>query len=157
MSLARDRIAYGVGNESNPGDPFGRSQLVLEANGDARLDQHARSGKTAWIGRVTATALDALWSALETAPFPAMPKHPVPPGAAIRKLTIGTAPATKSVYLAWHATAAMPGYRDAFWILDSIIRQLSEDTVKAVGPYGSQIVESIARAPAPATVSPGRA
>ena len=157
MSLARDRIAYAVGSEGNPGDPFGRSQLVIEANGDARLDQHTRSGKTSWTGRVTATALDALWSALEAAEFPAMPDHPVPPGAAIRKLAIGTAPAAKSVYIAWHASNAMPGYKDAFWILDSTIRQLSEDTVKAVPPYGAQIVESIERAAGAATVSPGTA
>ena len=157
MSLARDRIAYGVGSESNPGDPFGRSHLVIEANGDARLEQTTRSGTTAWTGRVTAAALDKLWSALEAASFPAMPHHPVPPGAAIRRLTIGTAPATKAVYIAWHAGNAMPGYKDAFWILDSTIRQLSEDTVKAVPPYGSQIVESIARAPSAATISPGTA
>ncbi len=145
MSLDRDRIAYGVGSERNPGDPFGRSQLVIEASGDARLDQHTRSGHAAWTGRVSASALESLWSALEEAAFPAMPKHPVPPGSAIRALTIGTAPAAKSVYIAYHASGTMPGYRDAFWILDSIIRQLSEDTVKSVAPYGSQIVEMINR------------
>ena len=155
MSLARDRIAYTVGSESHPGDPFGRSKVVIEASGDARLEQHTRSGSTAWTGRVTAAALDELWKALAAAEFPAMPKHHVPPGAAIRALTIGTPPATSSVYIAWHASGTMPGYRDAFWILDSVIRQLSEDTVKAVAPYGSQIVEAIARAAGPVAVSPG--
>jgi hypothetical protein len=155
--LTRDRIVYAVGSERNPGDPFGRSRLVIEPTGDARLDQHTRSGSTAWTGRVTASALDKLWSALEAAAFPAMPEHRVPPGSAIRALTIGTAPAAVSVYIAWHASGTMPGYRDVFWLLDSTIRQLSEDTVKAVEPYGSQIVESIARAPGPAAMSPGTA
>ena len=156
-TLRRDRIAYSVGSESNPGDPFGRSQLVIEADGQARLDQHTRSGHTAWTGRVTAPALDQLWRALEEAAFPAMPDHRVPPGSALRALKIGIEPAAKSVYIAWHASGTMPGYRDAFWILDSIIRQLSEDSVKAVAPYGSQIVEAINHEPGPATVSPGTA
>src|SRR5262245_658 len=125
MTLDRDRIAYSVGSERNPGDPFGRSELVIEPNGDARLEQHTRSGHAAWTGRVLVSALDKLWSALEEAAFPAMPKHRVPAGSAIRKLTIGTEPA-RAVYIAYHASDTMPGYRDVFWILDSIIRQLSE-------------------------------
>lgn len=80
MTLARDRIAYSLGSESNPGDPFGRSELVIEANGEARLDQHTRAGQTAWTGRITASALDKLWDALDAAAYPAMPKHAVPPG-----------------------------------------------------------------------------
>jgi hypothetical protein len=145
MSLVRERVDYDVGSESNPGDPYGRSQLVIEANGDARLDQHRRSGHTAWTGRVTAAALDELWSALEAAEFPAMPNHRVPPGSAIRGLTIGTPPAAKAVFIAYHASDTMPGYRDAFRVLDSVIRHLSEETVASVAPHGSQIVEAIER------------
>jgi hypothetical protein len=155
MSLERDRIAYHVGNEHNPGDAIGRSQLVIETNGAARLDHHTRSGHNAWTGRVGAPALDDLWRALEEAAFPAMPEHRVPAGAAIRALTVGMGTVAKSAYIAGHASGTMPGYREVFWILDSIIRQLSEDTVRAVAPYSSQIVEAVARATGPAPASPG--
>ncbi len=31
-------IGYSVGNEHNPSDPWGRSELVIQADGSARLD-----------------------------------------------------------------------------------------------------------------------
>ena len=156
MTVARDRIRYGVGSTSNPTDPFGHSDLVIEADGNAKLIQSTRVGDTEWTGRVASSALDALWRALENAAFP-IPLQNMPAGSALRVLTFGTGAAAKSTFVAYHAGAALPGYGEAFWILDSIIRQLSEDTVQAVPPYGSQIVAAITRLPAPEPVSPGTA
>jgi hypothetical protein len=148
-SVSRDRIAYSVGSEQNPGDPFGRSALTIEVDGRARLEQFTRTGHTAWTGAVTAAARDDLWRALQEARFPDVPEHLIPPGSAMRSLTIGN----NSAHIAYHEAETMAGYRDAFFLLDSIIRQLSEDTVKSVGPYGSQIVESIQRE-SPTPVAP---
>ncbi len=145
--MERDRIYYSVGSERNPGDPFGRSRLVIEVDGKARLDQYTRVGQSAWTGSITATALDSLWAALDEAKFPDMPKHPVPAGSAIRDLNVG-GPDGKSVYIAYHAAASLPGYNTAFTLLDTVIRQISQDTVKCVPESGSPIVDTIERVPA---------
>jgi hypothetical protein len=143
--VERDRIYYQVGSEHNPGDPFGRSDLVIEVDGRARLLQHTRAGQSAWTGVVAASVLDELWRALEEAGFPDFPRHPVPGGSAIRDLNVG-GPEGKSAYIAYHAAESMPGYSAAFWILDSIIRQISEDTVKVVPASDHSMVDRIARA-----------
>lgn len=144
--MVRDRIYYSVGSEHNPGDPFGRSELVIDIDGQARLDQFTRAGHSAWTGSVAASALDRLWGALEEADFPAMPRHPVPGGSAIRDLNVG-GPDGKSAYIAYQAADNLPGYNVAFQILDTVIRQLSEDTVKVVPITGDKIVDAIARLP----------
>ena len=142
----RDRLYYSVGSERSPTDPFGRSSLVIEVDGRARLDQYTRAGHSAWTGAVAASALDKLWAALEEAAFPEMPRHPVPAGSAIRDLNVGGAQG-KSVYIAYHTAEKLPGYNVAFWLLDTIIRQLSEDTVKAVPASNEKIVNAVTRVP----------
>ena len=142
--MVRDRIYYQVGSEHNPGDPFGRSDLVIEIDGVARLDQYTRAGHSVWTGKIAASALDRFWVALDEAGFPAFPHHPVPGGSAIRDLNVG-GPERKSAYIAYHAAESMPGYNVAFPILDTIIRQLSEDTVKVGSADGPRIVDAIAR------------
>ncbi len=143
--MVRDRIYYRVGSEHNPGDPFGRSDLAIEIDGAARLDQYTRDGRFAWIGCVAASALDKFWAALEEAGFPAFPHHPVPGGSAIRDLNVG-GPERKSAYIAYHAAESMPGYNIAFEILDTIIRQLSGDTVRVGSANAALIVDGVARA-----------
>src|ERR1044072_3593344 len=68
-------LSYSVGNEHDPGDPWGRSELGLQPDGSARLDHFfSRRGPAgAWTGRVDEAALRTLWSALEQAGFPAAP------------------------------------------------------------------------------------
>jgi hypothetical protein len=142
--MVRDRIYYQVGSEHNPGDPFGRSDLVIETDGRAQLDQYTRAGHSVWIGKVAASALDTFWAALEQAGFPQFPHHPVPGGSAIRDLNVG-GPERKSAYIAYHAAESMPGYDVAFQVLDTIIRQLSEDTVRVGSASGPTIVDAVTR------------
>jgi hypothetical protein len=142
--VERDIIYYSVGSERNPGDPFGRSCLVIQVDGTARLDQYTRAGTSAWTGKVAASALDRLWAALDEAAFPNMPRHPVPAGSAIRDLNVG-GPDGKSVYIAYHAAGTLPGYNTAFHILDTVIRQISEDTVKCVPESTETVVSAIER------------
>ena len=143
--MVRDRVYYGVGDESNPGDPFGRSQLVIELDRQARLDHYTRDGRSSWTGTIAPSAISRFWAALEEAGFPSTPEHPLPGGSAIRDLNVG-GPKGPSAYIAYHAAEQLPGYGTAFHILDTVIRQISEDTVK-VAPMTDKIVGSIARVP----------
>ena len=49
-------VRYSVGNEHDPGDPWGRSELVIHADGSARLDHHfSRGRETARLGLAMST------------------------------------------------------------------------------------------------------
>ena len=135
--MAERTIRYRTGNEYNPSDPFGRSELVLHADGRARLDHYfSRQSRTgAWTGQVDAAAVDALFAALREAGFPAPagPGGALPPGAALRTLIIEADGVSEEISLAWHQRAAQPGYGVAFDIIDGVITQLSGADV----PYRS--------------------
>src|SRR5262245_38790503 len=92
VRMTTRHLHYSVGNEHSPTNPWGRSELVIEADGTARLDHvFSRPPSTgAWTGRVDAEALDRLWAALATAGFPAAPSAPFPPGSTLRQLTVDT-------------------------------------------------------------------
>ena len=125
-------IRYSVGNEHNPTDPWGRSELVIRADGSARLDHHFSRGREprAWTGHVDATALGELTAALDRAGFPAVPPAPpLPPGSALRRLTVVADGAAQQALVSWHRTPSLPGYAVAFALIDAVIRQLSGDAV----------------------------
>src|SRR5580704_13815198 len=91
LAMAWLTIRYSVGNEHNPGDPWGRSELVIRADGSARLDHYFSRGREqrAWAGQVDASATRELLAALDRAGFPAIPPGtPLPPGAVLRRLTV---------------------------------------------------------------------
>jgi hypothetical protein len=126
-------IRYKVGNENNPSDPWGRSELVIHADGSARLDHYfsRRGPLRAWTGRVDAAALDELRAALGQAGFPAVPSAgPLPSGAAVRWLTVEAGGTARQAAVTWDQTSSLPGYATAFDIIDAVIRQLSGDTVR---------------------------
>jgi hypothetical protein len=124
-------LRYTVGNENNPGDPWGRSELVIQPDGTARLDHHFSRVRAvgAWTGRVEATALETLWSALEQAGFPAAPTKPLLPGAAPRVLVVENDGASERAMIGYHEAAKLPGYAEAFDVLDGVCRQLSDNKV----------------------------
>jgi hypothetical protein len=138
------RLEYNAGLENAPGDPFGRTELVVEANGTARLvHKHIGLART-WTGQVDVATLQTAWAALERGGFPEIPQHPVPGGSAMRTLIAhGADGAKRGGNIAWHAK--LPGFIDAFPILDSIVRQLSEDTVKATPNTLPPVVTNIVR------------
>lgn len=138
MSVTRGRISYGVGNKYNPGDPWGATSLVIEVDSRARLVQDALGGVFTYTGRVIPSALDRFWQALDTTDFPGMPDLSGPPGTATRILTIGPDAAGPTAYV----VSQTPGYATAFFILDTIIRQLSKDSIQAVPP-SEPIVEGV--------------
>ncbi len=126
--MAARTIRYTVGNENNPADPWGRSELVIHADGSARLDHHFSRRKNAgtWTGQVDVAALDALWAALDQAGFPNGPARPVvAPDGTVRYLTVEADGAAHQALVGWHQTPSLQGYAEAFDIIDGVIRQLS--------------------------------
>jgi hypothetical protein len=120
-------IYYGTGNENAPGDPFGRTELTLAGDAGARLDHRHIGVHRAWTGRVDPAQLEALRGALETAGFPDVTPHQIPGGSTMRELAVDG----QRVLIEWYAAENMPGYKEAFAILDSLVRQMSGDSVQA--------------------------
>jgi hypothetical protein len=144
-SLARARLAYSVGNEHNPGNPFGRSELTIEPDGAARLDHFQLGQQQAWIGRVTPAALDRLRSALERAGFPNVPDHPLPAGSSVRALRAESEGASRAASLEWHAARKLPGYDEAFPIIDAIVHQMSAGAAESAPDGQPPVVTDIQR------------
>ena len=124
-------LHYSVGNEHNPGNPFGRSDLRLDPDGTVRVDHVSSRSHTvgAWTGRVEATAVDALWTSLTRAGFPNTPSAALMPGATLRRLTVESDGTAQVAVLDWHKASSLPGYAEVFDALDGIIRQVSNETV----------------------------
>ncbi|HET9895784.1 MAG TPA: hypothetical protein VFQ44_12725 [Streptosporangiaceae bacterium] len=66
---AAPRIGYGVGNEHNPTDPWGRTELVIHPDGTALLRQFfsRKAGVGSWTGQVEPGTLGSLWAAPDQA------------------------------------------------------------------------------------------
>lgn len=120
-------LRYSAGNEHSPTDPWGRSELVIQPDGRARLDHHypRERGTRVWVGRVDAAALDALWAALAQSGFPAAPRPQLVPDATVRQLTVGAGQVPEQVILEYSQAGSLPGYAEAFGILDRVIGELS--------------------------------
>jgi hypothetical protein len=125
-------LSYSVGNENSPADPWGRSDLVVLADGSARLDHHfsRRRGTSSWTGQVAGSAVGQIWAALDRAGFPELPRlAAVAPDTAMCRLTVEGDGAARNLFVARHHAAKLPGYSEAFGLLDAVIRQLSQDAV----------------------------
>jgi hypothetical protein len=141
MGITRERIAYSLGNEHNPGDPFGRDSLVIEIDGRARLDHFGgKIGRAAWTATVTQGALDSLWSAIERSSFPEYPMQVVPPGASFHGLTVGAGPASSRSASLYIYGAIPPGYDEAITIFSAIVRQMS-DPADASPPAARKVID----------------
>ena len=143
-------VRYSAGSEHDPGDPWGRSELVIRADGSARLDHHFSRGRQprAWAGHVDATVTDELLAALDRAGFPAVPPTgPLPPGAALRRLTVESDGAARQALVSWHRAPSLPGYAEAFDLIDAVIRQLSGDAVPYPTKRGPVVHGAVALQP----------
>lgn len=131
--MAAGTVRYSAGNEHNPADPWGRSELVVHGDGRTELEQHhsRRPGTSAWAGRVDPAELAALWTALDGEGFPSPPPAAgaVPPDSVIRRLTVERDGAAESVLLA----GDVPGYAGVVGLLESLIHRLSEGSVGRPG------------------------
>ena len=128
--MQRGRVTYSVGNENDPGNPFGRSELAVEPDGTAKLDHHQRGGvHRAFSGTAPAAELDRLFAALERAGFPNVTPHKIPGGATLRQLEV--AGTSTTLPIEYYAAKKLPGYDEAFAVLDALIGTLSGGTVRA--------------------------
>lgn len=125
-------LRYSAGNEHNPADPWGRSELAVHGDGRAVLEQHhsRRPGTSTWAGHVDPQALSALWDALDEAGFPSPPAAAaVPPDSVIRRLTVEEDGGAQTVLLA----GAVPGYAAVTGLLDGLVHRLSGGTAGRPG------------------------
>ena len=125
-------LRYSAGNEHNPTDPWGRSELTVHGDGRAELEQHhsRRPGTSTWAGQVDRQGLSALWAALDEAGFPSPPAAAaVPPDSVIRQLTVEEDGGAETVLLA----GTVPGYAAVVGLLDGLIHRLSGGTVGRPG------------------------
>lgn len=128
-------MVYQSGTEHAPTDPFGATVLSIYEDGRVELDNRRRGQRRRWRGRIDASNLAELHRTLSEAGFPVVPKHPVPAGSALRKLTVRSPGGEQSILVAWHAADSIPGYKDVFQLLDSVVRQTSQDAIKATPDY----------------------
>ena len=143
-------IRYSVGNEHNPADPWGRSELVIHPDGSARLDHHFSRGREprAWSGHVDAAALDELLAALDRAGFPLfLPVRALPPGTTLRSLAVERDGAVQQGLFSWNNLPPQPGYAEAFDLIDAVIRQLSGDAVDYPTKRGTVVHGAVAAQP----------
>lgn len=146
MALRQHNLRYSVGNEHSPTDPFGRTELLIAPDGQARLDHFTRAGQTAWTGTIPAEVLARLWAAVEEEGFFELPRRPAPAGSATRSITVGDAPPdARSMFVPYHAIGDRPAHAVAFPLLDAIIRQLGEDTIRAVPATDQVLVRDVRR------------
>src|ERR1700751_4990182 len=110
-------LRYHAGNEHNPSNPFGRHELTVDPDGTARLDHYRVGWHKAWGGMIDGAVLKRVSDALVRAGFPTVPEHPLPASSTRRTLIVGDT----AVDIEWHAGARLPGYDEAFAILDSLV------------------------------------
>ncbi len=141
-------LTYRVGNENDPTDPWGRSELFVDPDGSVWLEHHfsRRRGPGNWFGRVDSGLLDALSDALDVAGFglTAAPQPPLVPDATIRMLTVTADGTEHAATVAWHRAATLPGYAEAFDLLDGLVRQLSGEAVRYPTSQSKTIVHAAA-------------
>jgi hypothetical protein len=140
MDDGRERLTYSVGNEHNPADPFGRSELTIEPAGGVRLDHYRLGEHRAWTGRVALAALERLWSALDRAGFPNVAdRSPLPADATLCTLAAGDGLMRRVARLAWREALGMPGYREVITLLDDIVRELDGEAA-GTGPVARRSI-----------------
>jgi hypothetical protein len=129
------QLQYQAGNEHSPFDTFGRFVLELGSDGTVRVTHHRRVGPLQrWTATAGAGVLDRVLAALARAGFPAQPQVSPPlPDTTIRSLTVTGGP-TGGVLLPWDAVAGLPGYAEAFELLDGLVVQLSGLEIPAAAP-----------------------
>jgi hypothetical protein len=125
------RLRYRVGDENDPDDPWGRSELLIDADGSARLEYSLPHDRAAIVrtGQIGVGALDELWSGLDRAGFPATRIAPPVAGTRLRRLAIEENGGSEEVLVGWEQAASLPGYAEAFDVLDGVVRELSGDAV----------------------------
>ena len=125
------RLRYRASDAKDPHAGWGRSELVIESDGSARLEHHfpRGSGVIVRTGRIDLGAFDVIWSGLNRAGFPAPPGSPPAAAGRLRQLTMEEDGRSEEIVVGWTQARSLPGYADAFDVLDGVVRQLSGNAV----------------------------
>jgi hypothetical protein len=124
-------VWYTLGNEFDPGDPFGRIALTVAGDGAAELQLHSRNGGGSWTGEVADGVFEQVRSDLVRGDFPKVPPHPVPAGSAMRQLELASDDhEPQYAMLTERLGRELDGYQQAFATLDSLAVQLSSGAYK---------------------------
>lgn len=128
------RLVYTFGDAYDPGNRHGSVVLQLFGDGRALLDNAFGGAFTkSWEGLVERPTLERILAQLDGASFPRVADHPIPIGSTLRVILIQSgAEEMHNAPIAWAAGAEMPGYREAFAILDSLAAELSGGAIRNV-------------------------
>jgi len=140
-----EHLEYSSGSEYDPGDPFGRCYLSID-NGAAHLEVRHRGIRRTWTGRIGTGTLGAVDEHLAAAGFPAVPPHQVPAGSSLRTLTVGEGDDAPTARIAYHEASKLPGYAEAFALLDGVIAALTGGEVPVVAESEPDVEVTEARA-----------
>ena len=127
------RITYRSGNEHNPGDPTGLVVLAIAGDGAVTVSQRARGGavQNQWAGTTDRGVIERVIEHLAVAKFPLVPDHRIVAGSTLRTIEITTGETTQTCNpTSWDAVDAMPGYREAYRLLDSITTEVTAGSLK---------------------------
>jgi hypothetical protein len=121
----RTVLWFTIGNEHNPGDPFGRVVLTIDAGHHATLEHYARQGNATYTADLGPGVTDEIRAALARSGFPDVPRHQIPAGASLRQLELVTDHDPQYAIVEDRFGMELEGYKDAFAILDSLTLQLT--------------------------------
>jgi hypothetical protein len=127
------RLIYQSGNEYDMGDTFGLIVLVIDNAFQLAIDQRARNGQIVnhWNGTTDRAVVERLLGHLDAAGYPKVPDHRIPAGARLRSIAIESAGESTHTYpTEWEAVDHMPGYSEAYQILDTMIMQTTSGKLK---------------------------
>jgi hypothetical protein len=146
LELSSDlRLTYEIGQEHSPADPFGKTILAIEGGGRVRLDvRGAGRPPRAWEAKVAPAALAELLDALRRAGFPTGSQRVFVPDAPIARIQLERQGAQEVVQIDRYKAEKLPGYREAYAILDSLAFQLSGGEtapVRGTAPVQGAITE----------------
>ncbi|MDA0142046.1 hypothetical protein [Solirubrobacter deserti] len=127
---AGQSVWYSIGNEHNPGNPFGRIELIIDEDNHAKLELHFVGASSEWTGDVAPGLTDEIKAAFARGGFPHRPRHMLPAGATVREVELVVD--DKPDYLMIYDRLGMEvdGYKDGFAMLEAIAVQLSEGAYK---------------------------
>jgi hypothetical protein len=127
------RLFYQSGNEHDMGDAFGLIVLAIDNDFQLAIDQRARNGLIVnhWKGTTDRVVIERLFDHLRTAGYPVVPDHRIPAGARLRSIAIDSGGESTHTYpTESRAAKKMPGYGDAYRLLDSMIVQATSGALK---------------------------
>jgi hypothetical protein len=142
-------LTYLCGAEYDPSSPIGHYALTVLADGGVRLDNRRRGQARSWMGAVGNGTVATIIALLNTARFPVVPAHRIPPGATRSLLVQGQGRVLRTPAAGFYEALDLPGYKQLYHLLDSITVETSQGALKVVANPRSGLVH-IAAATRPA-------